>query len=171
MAVSSELIVQMQQQMLSFMQEMQVQRKEDNERFEKLLLHTAGVSASTSTPSFSQFDPSVELWNDYQARFTTFLGANSVAEAKKAQVFLTNQSSTIYKLLSNLASQQNPPMEINELTLEEIYYFMKEQYDPKIFIVRERFKFWSDMVRLSGETIHELAEKFKRTVMMTVCKI
>ena len=34
---------------------------------------------------------------------------------------------------------------------------MKEQFDPKLFIVCERFKFWSDMQRKPGETLQELA--------------
>ena len=41
--------------------------------------------------------------------------------------------------------------------MSEIVNFMKEQFDPKLFIVCERFKFWSDMQRKPGETLQELA--------------
>ena len=58
-------------------------------------------------PSFDPFDPTTELmWNDYWARFQTFVGANSVPTDRRVLVFLTNQSRVNYKLLSNLALQQ-----------------------------------------------------------------
>ena len=98
---------------------------------------------------------------DYWARFQTFIGANSVPVVKQAQVFLTNQSRVNYKLLSNLASQQSPPKDINDLTLDEIAGFMKGQFDPARYIVRERFKFWSAMDRKPGETVHELAARIR----------
>ena len=65
-------------------------------------------------------------------------------------------------MLSNLADQAEPPKNINDLTLDEIVNFMKDQYDPKKFIIRERFKFWSDMQRKPGETIHELAARIRQ---------
>ena len=39
---------------------------------------------------------------------------------------------------------------------------MKEQFDPKLCIVRERFKFWSDMQRKPGETLQELAARIRQ---------
>ena len=99
----------------------------------------ANKAVNTSPiPSFSPFDPTSELWKDYWARFCTFVGANAVPDERQAQVFLTNQSATVYKLLSNLASQQSPPKDINEISIEETVTFMKDQFDPKRFIVRER---------------------------------
>ncbi len=59
---------------------------------------------TTATPSFAPFDSTSELWANYWARFCIFAGANSVPDDKKAQVFLTNQSVTTFKLLSNLAT-------------------------------------------------------------------
>ena len=38
------------------------------------------------------------------------------------------------------------PKDINKLSMQEITDYMKEQFDPKRFIIRERFKFWSDML-------------------------
>ena len=43
--------------------------------------------------------------------------------------------------------------------MDEIVNFMKDQFDPKHFIIRERFKFWSDMKRRPGETIQELVAR------------
>ena len=40
--------------------------------------------------------------------------------------------------------------------------FMKSEYDPKRFVVRERFKFWSDMSRKPGETLQELATRIRQ---------
>ena len=68
-------------------------------------------------------------------------------------MFLTNQTTAVYKQLSTLAAQMNPSKDIHTLTMDEIVNFMKEQFDPKRFIVRERFKFWSDMQRKPGETV------------------
>ena len=63
------------------------------------------VAASTSTtPNFVAFVSTSELWEDYWSRFNTFVKAHAVPEERQAQVFLTNQSATIYKLLSNSAA-------------------------------------------------------------------
>ena len=65
-------------------------------------------------------------------------------------------------MLSNLAAQQQPVKSIHELTMNDIQTFMAEQFDPKRFVVRERFKFWSDMNRKPGETIPELASRIRQ---------
>jgi len=105
---------------------------------------TIGVN-STATPNFSRFDSMSELWQDYLSRFSTFLKAHDVPESRKPQVFLTNQTATVYKLLANLAAQSSPPRRVNDLTMEEIEAFMTDQFNPNRFVVRERFKFWSEM--------------------------
>jgi hypothetical protein len=46
--------------------------------------------------------------------------------------------------------------------MDEIVHFMKDHFDPKRFIVRERFKFWSDMNRKPGETLQELAARIRQ---------
>ena len=86
-----------------------------------------------------------------------FFGAHNVNDDRKAQIFLINQSKDVYRLLENLAKQQNQPKQINDLGMDEIVNFTKTQYDPKRFVVQERFKFWSDMRRKPGETLQELA--------------
>ena len=126
------------------------------------LASTTSPSVSASIPKFSSFDSTSELWKDYRARFLTFVGANSIPKEKEAKVFLTNQSTVNYKLLGTLAAQQSPPIDVNNLTLDEIDKFMEEQFDPRRFIVRERFKFWSDMGRKPGETIQELAARIRQ---------
>ena len=120
-----------------------------------------GESAA-SIPSFASFDPSSELWKDYVARFETFVGANSIPESKYAQVFLTNQSPTIYKLLDTLAGQQTPPIRVNDLSMTQIRGFMEEQFDPKQFVVQERYKFWSLTKRQPGESPNDLAARLRQ---------
>ena len=95
----------------------------------------------------------------YRARFQTFVGANSVPVEKRALVFLTNQSRVNYKLLSNLASQQSPPKDVNALTWDEIVECMKGQFDPTRYVVCERLKYWSSMSRMPGESIQVLAAR------------
>ena len=65
-----------------------------------------------------------------------FIQANSLPEEKISHVFLTNQMPVTFKLLTNLASQQTPPKNVNNLSLDEISMFVLEQFHPKRFIVR-----------------------------------
>ena len=97
--------------------------------------------STAAIPPFPAFDSTSELWPDYWSRFCTFVVAGAVPEQHQAQVFVTNQTAAVYKQLANLATQLTPPKDINKLTMSEIVNFMKEQFDPKLFIVRERFKF------------------------------
>ena len=110
-------------------------------------------------PSFQAFDSTAELWTDYANRFNTWFDAHSIPTDKWAQVFLTNQSAVVYKLLQNLGAQQTPPRTMKEMTRPEIEAHMREQYDPRQFIVRKRFRFWSKMDRKPGESIQELATR------------
>ena len=125
-------------------------------------LNNPRENVPTPMASFQPFDSTSELWTDYLARFRTFVTANSIRDNKQAQIFLTNQSNSVYKMLSNLAAQQQPMKSIHELTMNDIQTFMAEQFDPKRFVVRERFKFWSDMKRKPGETIPELASRIRQ---------
>ena len=54
----------------------------------------APIAPAASVPSFAPFNPTSELWNNYQARFYMLVGANSISEEKIAQVFMTNQTTT-----------------------------------------------------------------------------
>jgi hypothetical protein len=139
-----------------------VQLDEQRRQMEVILCKVVNGQANPSTvPNFAAFDSTAELWADYWKRFLTFVEANSIPEGKKVHVFLTNQSPVMYKLLTNLAAQQTPAKDVNQLTIEEIADHMKEQFDPKRFVVRERFKFWSQMSRKPGETIQELVARIR----------
>ena len=96
------------------------------------------------------FDNSTEFWENYWERFCTFIAANSIPEGRKPQVLLTNQTTTIYKLSTNLAQQQTPPQKINEPSMEKIIEFMAKNYDPKRFLIRDRYNLWHDMKRKPG---------------------
>ena len=61
-----------------------------------------------------------------------------------------------------MAGQQAPPQDINRLTMEDIANFIETQFDPKRFIVQERFKFWSDVQRTPGETVQDLASRLRQ---------
>ncbi|KAL5469019.1 hypothetical protein EMCRGX_G030194 [Ephydatia muelleri] len=83
---------------------------------------TKGLDHSTpkiSFPMFSPFDSTSELWTDYWARFQTFVAANAIPGNRVAQIFVTNQTKVTYKLLSNMASQQSPAKDINELSIDD----------------------------------------------------
>ena len=119
-------------------------------------------SAAASVPSFTSFDSTNELWPDYWSRFQTYVAAHSIPESRLAQVFLTNQTAAVYKLLSNLAEQQQSSKSVQSLSIQDIVDFMKEQYDSKYFTVRERYKFWSGIKRRPAETIQELAARIRQ---------
>ena len=163
-------------------QKQQVEQQEANQKAQlKVILKAIGKSepvVSTlqgATPSFMPFDSSSEFWTDYWARFCTFANAHAVSDERKAKIFLTNQSLTTNKLFSifvpyllynkllfNLASQETPSKSINKLTITEFETYMKNQFHPKRFIVRERFKCWSNTQRKPGETILELAARIRQ---------
>ena len=78
-------------------------------------------------------------------------------DTRDEKVFLTNQTATIYKLLSALAAQETPPATVNDLGMNKIQHYMMNQFHPKRFVVRERFRYLSDMKRKFDETVQELA--------------
>ena len=175
MSEISELILllnkQHQEQMAVLRDEHREQNKQHQEQMTMLQEQLKTLQSSLNNPrenvptpmaSFQPFDSTSELWTDYLARFRTFVTANSIPDNKQAQIFFTNQSNSVYKMLSNLAAQQQPVKSIHELTMNDIQTFMAEQFDPKRFVVRERFKFWSDMKRKPGETIPELASRIRQ---------
>ena len=51
--------------------------------------------------------------------------------------------------------------------MTEIETYMKHKFDPKRFVVRERFKFWSEMQRKPGESVLELAARIRQAA--TAC--
>ena len=147
-----------------FREQMVLQREQHHQQMESLIVLMKSPSGlvTKSVPSFTPFDPSSKLRTDYYARFNTFVEAHSVQENKPSHIFLTNQSPVTFKLLDNLAKQKSPPMDINSLTMKAIEEFMLEQFHPKRFVVRERYKFWAEMRRKPGETIQDLAARIRQ---------
>ena len=88
------------EEQMKFLQEMIADRPSHNEHEG----NTPSTSAAVATPNFTAFDSNMELWSDYWSRFCTFANAHSVSESKKPKVFLTSQTATTYKMLSNLAA-------------------------------------------------------------------
>ena len=66
-------------------------------------LNNPRENVPTPMASFQPFDSTSELWTDYLARFRTFVTANSIPDNKQAQIFLTNQSNSVYKMLKQLS--------------------------------------------------------------------
>ena len=179
----AQLLMEMQQQRREDqerMERLEDQRRQDQQRLElrhqeqleALHLHIAKLGTGGEEqdkkvtpvviPSFTAFDTSSELWADYWSRFLTFTSVHSVPEEKQAQLFLTSQTSSTYKLLSNLAEQQTPKISVNGLTLDQIHDYMEEQFHPAHYIVRERYKFWTTIKRKPGETPLELAARIRQ---------
>ena len=148
-------------QQREYMEAQMAQQREESLQMIKALTESTEKKASGVATHFTAFDPNTELWTSYYARYQTFVGANSIPEDKMAQIFLTNQSTAIYKQISDWGNQQTPKLDINGITMDAIYNYMMTQYNPRTFIVRERYRFWSDMKRKPGETIQELAARIR----------
>ena len=157
MADIAELVKVMQEQQMQLQQEqIQIQReqmqKQDEQHNQQLVIMqqqmenikrlTPGRQEglwhhSTRCPPFPAFDSIAELWKDYLLRFETFVNANSVPDEKKALVFLTNQTSGTYKLITNYPSQQDVPTTANAMKFSDITGFMSSHYDPTQLIHSE----------------------------------
>ena len=55
--------------------------------------------------------------------------------------------------------------DINEAEMDMLRHFMAEQFDPKLFVIRERYKFWSNLKRKPGESITELAARIRQDAL------
>ena len=137
MSEISELILLLNKQ---HQEQMAVLRGEHQEQMTMLQEQLKILQSSLNNPrenvptpmaSFQPFDSTSELWTDYLARFRTFVTANSIPDNKQAQI-----GNSVYKMLSNLAAQQQPVKSIHELTMNDIQTFMAEQFDLKRFVVR-----------------------------------
>jgi len=122
-------------------------------------------ATASATPTFAPFDSTSELWKDYWSRFLTFTRAHAVPDDRKAQVFLTNQLSTVYQLLSNLAAQETPPREINDPTMEQIVAHMKVHNLIQPVSSSGNVKFRTAMQRRPGESIQELAARIRQAAV------
>ena len=128
--------MQMAAQQKQHQEQMQTLQDQNQKLLAALTTSTqSGGNTVVTIPSFTPFDSSNELWSDYWAWFITFTGVHSIPEAKQAQVFLTNQTSVTYKLLSIYASQLTPSKDINQMNIAEIVDYMKTQFDPTRYIV------------------------------------
>jgi hypothetical protein len=154
----------------TLVEQMAAQQRRHEEQMEALLsllkrqtpLDATVRPKTAALPAFCPFDPTAELWKDYWSRFTTYVEAHGVEATRITHVFLTNQSPVVYKTLANMANQQSPAKEVNSLSIKEIEAYMSEQFHPKRYVVRERFKFWTTMDRKPGETIQELAARIRQ---------
>jgi len=52
--------------------------------------------------------------------------------------------------------------EINDLSMDQIVAYMKVQFDPTRFVIRERFQFWTTMQHQPRESIQELAARIRQ---------
>lgn len=99
-ARSNEELIKLLREQLEHQQQQMGKQRQQTEALMALL--TSASKTPVTNTKFCPFDPNIELWADYWSRFETFVKASSVPADKMAD--LTNQSSGIYKLLSNLAS-------------------------------------------------------------------
>ena len=114
------------------MQQMQQELQQRDQQMQQLIatMKPGEDKVAVNIPKFIPFESSQELWSDYWSSFQTFLSVQSIPDEKQAQLFLSSQSRSTYKILSNLAFQRKTPCQVQELGLDDIETYMKEQYDP-----------------------------------------
>ena len=112
-----------------------------------------------STTSFHSFDASVELWQDYLQRFELHCKAFGKSQ-QKSSYFLSCQNHVVFKQLEALAIQKKK--DITSSDWSTIKAYMSEVYDPKKYVVKERYLFWSSMGRKTGESVQQLADRARR---------
>ena len=110
MSEISELILLLNKQ---HQEQMAVLRGEHQEQMTMLQEQLKILQSSLNNPrenvptpmaSFQPFDSTSELWTDYLARFRTFVTDNSIPDNKQAQIFLTNQSTSLTPFTKCLAT-------------------------------------------------------------------
>ncbi|GFN82593.1 hypothetical protein PoB_000909900 [Plakobranchus ocellatus] len=90
--------VQSQEELIKLLKD---QMSQQQQQMEALLAIVQQQNKTTVTNTkFGEFDPSVELWSDDWARFETFTKANVTPDDRRAEIFLTNQSSEIAKFMN-----------------------------------------------------------------------
>ena len=77
-----------------------------------------------------------------------FPHCNSIPNEKEAQLFPTNQTTLNCNLLIKLALHNSLLSKgINNLSMDDIQKFMGEPFNPRKFLVKERYKFLLDLNR------------------------
>ena len=108
MSEISELILllnkQHQEQMAVLRDEHREQNKQHQEQMTMLQEQLKTLQSSLNNPRENVPTPMASFQPFDLARFRTFVTANSIPDNKQAQIFLTNQSNSVYKMLSGSAT-------------------------------------------------------------------
>ena len=84
--------------------------------------------------------------------------SNGIKDDKLVQVLLTVTGSTMYALLSNLASPDKP----KEKFFQQLAEVLRRHFDPKLLVIKERFHFhWRKQT--SGESINNYVVELRPT--------
>ena len=88
----------------------------------------------------------------------------NLPQDKYASTFLRLQTKDLYKEIDVYASQLQTPSSASKLTFAQITTYMNEQYSPKKYIIRERYKFWSSIKRKPNESpCEQLAARIRKS--------
>ncbi|KII62312.1 hypothetical protein RF11_05410 [Thelohanellus kitauei] len=115
-----------------------------SDEISKIVIGCLKTSFSSTDPpevtgtKFSSFCPSEETWESYSSRFANFCKARCIRDHQVSLVYLTIQTKEIYTMIKVVASQLSTPKEPDSLSFHEIGEIMKENFDAKNFIIRER---------------------------------
>ena len=104
---------------------------------------------------FQPFIPKMESINSYLERPDLYLKASGVVEAKTVPVFLSAIRLSAYTVLRDLCRPALPEMK----SYEQLQHLLKQQYDPKLLIVAERFYF-GQRNQAEGESIADYVAEF-----------
>lgn len=83
------------------------------------------------------FDENVEQWSSYAERFSYFVEANDIEDAKVVPTFLSVIGPKTFNLLRNLLQ----PVKPGSKTYKEIVDILTTHFSPKPLVIAERFRF------------------------------
>ena len=130
-------------ELMKVREQMQLQleqiQKQDEQHKQRLVImqqqmedtRNAGGTMAPDTP-ISSFQLHCRAMEGLPLALEMFIDVNSVPDEKKALVFLTNQTSGTYKLITNYASQQDVLTTANAMKLSDITDFVSSHYDRRI---------------------------------------
>ena len=109
----------------------------------------------------NEIHPGIDNVEDYRERFLLYCEDNGVtgegADSKKKAIFLTSVGSPTYTLLKNLVRPGKP----QDKSLEELFTLLKNNYEPKVIVIAERFRFYKRQQK-EGETIAVYVSELRR---------
>jgi len=115
------------------------------------------MSSLSLLGSITAFDPTQCRFENYIARFRSFLKINNVKITDQVDVFVACIGDSMFQLLVNLCTPIDPKLK----TFDELVVILQNHYEPPALEVAERQHFLSRR-QLDGESISSFVADLKK---------